>query len=62
MPKQIDCWTGDTGQEMEVIDHGNCVEVSASGGDCVLLTPDEALHVYRGLEIWLASKSEVVTN
>jgi hypothetical protein len=62
MAKQLDIWTGDAGQEMEMLDHGNCVEISTSGGEMVLLTPDEALHVCRGLEIWIASKSELITN
>jgi hypothetical protein len=50
----IDRWTDETGGEMEIIDHGHCVEVLSLHGDSIRMAAGDALRVYAGLEKWLA--------
>jgi hypothetical protein len=54
-PWHIDRWTDETGGEMEIIDHGPCVEVVSLAGDSIRLSENDAIRVYAGLEKWLAA-------
>lgn len=53
----IDVWTDECGGTLEVLDHGQLVEIFTHSGDALILGPDDALRVYAALESWIARKN-----
>lgn len=53
----VDSWDDKAGQTIDVVDHGDLVEICSSGGEMVILFIDDATRLLAALEKWIAEKN-----